>query len=277
MPRETERKVKARKESLNLADQDEMASPMMPSQLKGRKEMARPYVVVLLIVMMAGTVVFAGACGVKQVGDLQRQSQSVDVEEARSVRADLRMGAGELYLSGGADALMEADFSYNVAEWEPEVNYEVKGDTGELSVKQAIIAGVPVGEARNEWDIRFNDEVPTDLNVQMGAGESNLDLDSLTPTGLTLHMGSGKTTVDLTGDYARNFDASIEGGVGEATVLLPSKVGARVSADGGLGKINAEGLRRKGDSYVNDAYGDSEVIVEVDIQGGVGQITLEVV
>jgi len=185
------------------------------------------------------------------------------------------MGAGELNLTGGADRLMEADFFYNVADWKPEVDYEVSGDTGGLSVKQDIIAGVPVGEARNEWDIHFNDEVPTDLNVQMGAGESNLDLHSLTPTGLTLHMGSGKTTVDLTGDYAQDFDASIEGGVGEATVLLPSEVGARVSAEGGLGKINAEGLRREGDSYVNDAYGDSEITLDVDIQGGVGQITLK--
>ena len=239
--------------------------------------MVRPYVVVLLIIMMAGTALFAEACGARQVGDLQRQSQVMDVEEARSVRADLRMGAGELNLSGGADALMEADFSYNVSEWKPEINYQVSGGTGELVVKQDIIAGVPVGEARNEWDIRLNDEVPTDLNVQMGAGESNLDLDSLTPTGLTLHMGSGKTTVDLTGDYARSFNARIEGGVGEATVLLPSEVGARVSAEGGLGKINAEGLRREDDSYVNDAYGDSEITIEVDIQGGVGQITLEVV
>jgi N-terminal domain of toast_rack, DUF2154 len=239
--------------------------------------MARPYVVVLLIVVMSGTAVFAGACGVKQVGELQRQSQSVDVEEASSVRADLRMGAGELKLSGGADTLMEGEFSYNVADWKPEVDYEVSGDTGELSVKQDIIAGVPVGEARNEWDIRFNDEVPTDLSVEMGAGESNLDLDSLTPTGLTLHMGSGKTTVDLTGDYAQDFDASIEGGAGEATVLLPSEVGARVSVEGGLGRIDAEGLQKQGNSYVNDAYGDSEVTLEVDIQGGVGQITLEVV
>src|SRR5919107_390522 len=206
--------------------------------------MAR-YVVILSIIMVAGTALLAEACGVKQVGDLQRQSRSVDVEEARSVRADLRMGAGELNLTGGADRLMEADFFYNVADWKPEVDYEVSGDTGELNVKQDIIAGVPVSEARNEWDIHFNDEVPTNLSVQMGAGESNLDLDSLTPTGLTLHMGSGKTTVDLTGDYAQDLDASIEG--------------------------------REGDSYVNDAYGDSEVTVEVDIQGGVGQITLEVV
>jgi hypothetical protein len=239
--------------------------------------MARPYVVVLLIVVMSGTAVFVGACGVKQVGELQRQSQSVDVEEASSVRADLRMGAGELKLSGGADTLMEADFSYNVADWKPEVDYEVSGDTGELSVKQDIIAGVPVGEARNEWDIRFNDEVPTDLSVEMGAGESHLDLDSLTPTGLTLHMGSGKTTVDLTGDYAQDFEASIEGGAGEATVLLPREVGARVSVEGGLGRIDAEGLQKQGNSYVNDAYGDPEVTLEVDIQGGVGQITLEMV
>jgi hypothetical protein len=61
------------------------------------------------------------------------------------------------------------------------------------------------------------------------------------------------------GDYDRDFDASIEGGVGEATVLLPSEVGARVRAEGGLGKINAMGFPREGDSYVNDAYGDADV------------------
>jgi predicted membrane protein len=111
----------------------------------------------------------------------------------------------------------------------------------------------------------------------MGAGESDLDLDSLTLTGLNLQMGAGKTTVDLTGDYAQDFDASIQGGVGEATVLLPSEVGVRARAEGGLGKINAEGLQREGDSYVNDAYGDSDVSLEIDVQGGVGQINLEVV
>jgi predicted membrane protein len=90
-------------------------------------------------------------------------------------------------------------------------------------------------------------------------------------------MGAGKTTVDLTGDYAQGFEASIEGGVGEATVLLPSEVGVRANAAGGLGKINAEGLQKKGNSYVNDAYGDSDVTLRVDVQGGIGEINLEVV
>jgi hypothetical protein len=60
-------------------------------------------------------------------------------------------------------------------------------------------------------------------------------------------------------------------------VLLPSEVGVRAMAEGGLDKINAEDLQREGDSYVNDAYGDSDATLDIDIQGGVGQINLEVV
>lgn len=72
----------------------------------------------------------------------------------------------------------------------------------------------------------------------------------------------------LTGSYDRDIAASIEGGVGEATVQLPSEIGVRV---------NAEGPQREGDAHVNDAYGDSDVTLDVDVRGGVGKINLEVV
>src|SRR5215216_2160171 len=237
--------------------------------------MVRYGVVVLLIVMMSATAVLAGACGTQpgggqQVGKMQHESQSVGLENAQSARAELKMGAGELNITGGADQLMEGEFSYNVAEWKPKVSYNVSGDEGELVVKQGGTEGVHLdADGRNEWDIRLNDEVPTDLVVQMGAGESELDLDSLALTGVDLQMGAGKTTVDLTGDYDQDLDASIQGGVGEASVMLPSEIGVRATAQGGLGKIDAEGLEKQGNAYVNDAYGNSEVPLEVDVQGGV--------
>jgi hypothetical protein len=247
--------------------------------------MARYYgVVVLSILSMAATTVLAGACSTQgggtqqQVGKMQHESKSVDPENAQSAHAQLKMGAGELNLTGGADQLMEADFSYNVKAWKPKVSYDVSDEKGELAVKQGSAEGGNLsGGARNEWDISMNDEVPTDLVVQLGAGESDLDLDSLTLTGVDLKMGAGKTTVDLTGDYAQGFDASIEGGVGEATVLLPSKVGVKAKAEGGLSTINAKGLKKVGDAYVNNAYGESDVTLNVKVQGGVGEINLEVV
>ena len=168
------------------------------------------------LVVLVAAALFLGSCEMQNVGEMQRESQSVGLENARSASAELKMGAGELKVSGAADALMEADFSYNVADLKPEVSYDVSGETGELSVEQGSSEGVRLGsDVRNEWEVRFNDEVPTDLRVEMGAGESNLGLDSLALTGLDLQMGAGKTTVDLTGDYTRGFDASIEGGVGD--------------------------------------------------------------
>jgi hypothetical protein len=246
--------------------------------------MARYYgVVVLSILMMAATAILAGACSTQgggaqqQVGKMQRVSKSVDPKDADSARAQLKMGAGELNLTGGADQLMEGDF-YNVSEWKPKVSYDVSGQRGELFVKQGSAEGGSLsGGARNEWDIGLNDEVPTDLVVQVGAGESDLDLDSLTLTGVDLKMGAGKTTVDLSGDYTQSFDASIQGGVGQATVLLPSEVGVKAKAAGGLGAINAKGLKKVGDAYVNDAYGESDTNLNIDVKGGVGEINLKVV
>jgi hypothetical protein len=86
--------------------------------------MARYGVVVLSIVMMAATAVLAGACGTQpgetpQVGKMQRESKAVDPNNAQSVRAKLKMGAGKLNLTGGADRLMEGEFSYNVSDWKP--------------------------------------------------------------------------------------------------------------------------------------------------------------
>src|SRR5688500_6170862 len=125
--------------------------------------MARYRVVVLSIVMIAATAVLAGACGMQpggtpQVGKMQHESKSVDPENAQSARAQLKMGAGELNLAGGADRLMEGDFSYNVAEWKPEVSYDVSGDEGQLVVRQGGTEGSNLtGEARNEWNVSLND------------------------------------------------------------------------------------------------------------------------
>jgi hypothetical protein len=74
--------------------------------------MARYAVVVLSIVMMAATAILTGACSTQgggtqqQVGKMQHVSRSVDSKNADSVRAQLKMGAGGLNVTGGADQLM---------------------------------------------------------------------------------------------------------------------------------------------------------------------------
>ena len=236
------------------------------------------------VVLFVAAVVLAVACGAApqrvEVGELRTETRSVEVENAESVKVNLRLAVGELDVGGAAEdpRLMEADFAYNVAAWEPGVDYEVVGDSGELSVQQrGLDEGIPTRDVRNEWDLRLNDRVPVDLTVQMGGGVGNLDLDNLALAGLNLDVGAGSTRVDLSGDWGRDLSAVVRGGAGQVTVLLPSRMGARVEAGTRLGRVNAEGLRKEGDAYVNDAYGDSDATLKVEVTGGVGQINLEVV
>jgi N-terminal domain of toast_rack, DUF2154/Cell wall-active antibiotics response 4TMS YvqF len=237
-----------------------------------------------LFVAAVATTVLMGACGAApqrvEVGELRTETRSVEVKNAESVKVNLRLAVGELTVGGGAEEprLMEADFAYNVAAWEPGVDYEVVGDSGELSVHQrGLTEGIPTRDVRNEWDLRLNEEVPVDLTVQMGGGVGNLDLDNLSLTGLNFDVGAGSTRVDLSGEWERDLSAIVRGGAGQLTVLLPSRMGVKVKAGTRLGRINAEGLQREGQAYVNDAYGGSDTTLEVEVMGGVGQINLEVV
>jgi hypothetical protein len=64
---------------------------------------------------------------------MERESQAIDLENARSVRAELRMGADELNVTGGADALMEADFAYGDSDVTLDV--DVRGGVGQINLE----------------------------------------------------------------------------------------------------------------------------------------------
>lgn len=229
---------------------------------------------------------------------LQTESKSIVLRRAKYVRAEIIMDAGTLKVAGGAEELLDAKFRYNVASWKPKIEYEINRGQGELRVEQRRgMRGAPVGRVRNEWNLRLNDDVPMYLNVELGAGKSDLKLGSMSLrklnvvsgagnvkldmrgspslTSLYLDMGAGEVTVDLTGNWRRNLDVNIKGGVGKTTLRLPKDVGVHVDAKEGIGKIKARGLRRHGNIYTNNAYGKSELTLRIDVKGGVGEINLE--
>jgi hypothetical protein len=232
-----------------------------------------------LLTMVVSLLAVSGCVGPGsriRVGDLQTESRTVELGDAQSVNVEIDMGAGELDVSGGAVELLEAGFTYNVARLKPEVEY----GEGTLSVRTPNVeTGIgslwDVDDYRYEWDLRLNDGVPMELSVSLGAGKATLELGSLSLTRLNVDMGAGEVVMDLTGDWRADLDVKLEGGAGGATLRLPRDVGVRVDVSGGLGQVNAPGFTKDGDSYVNDAYGESEVTLRIDVEIGLGAIDLE--
>jgi hypothetical protein len=232
------------------------------------------WMVVLFSLVLTGAPLLAGCSPRLRVGELQSESQTVELDNADAVRAEITMGAGDLQVTGGAQELLQAGFTYNVARLEPEVKYT----GGTLTVRQPNAEGLPalqgITDFRNEWDLRFNDEVPMDLRLDMGAGTSDLQLADLSLTGLDINLGASESTIDLSGDWARDLDVAIDAGAADITVRLPKEIGVRVEVEAGPTVVNAPGLTKDGNVYTNAAYGVSDVTLQIDLQAGIGAINL---
>jgi len=237
--------------------------------------MMKPYRLLISLVLFAALLL--SSCGSSaRVGDLRTESQSVELGDAETVHTEIDFGAGHLEVSGGAEELMKAEFNYNVAKLKPEVEYI----DGTLIVKQPETKGLTsllgITDYRNEWSLRFNNDVPMDLSLNLGAGTGDLQLAGLSLTRLDISLGASDSTVDLSGDWAENLDVSIDSGASTITVLLPKDVGVRVVVETGPVMVEAQGLSKDGNVYTNAAYDVSDVTLKVNVNAGIGTVYLNV-
>jgi hypothetical protein len=202
------------------------------------------------------------------------ESKTVELQGAKTVSATIEMPAGTLDLRGGSSRLLDAEFNYNEGTGTPRIDYSVDAGHGLLDVNQEDSSHIHFHTTHDDWSLRFNDDVPLDLKVNLGAGQSNLRFNGVNVTRLDLNMGAGQLDADFTGKRKSDLDAYINGGVGSATIHLPREVGVDIHASGGIGSVSSGGLKHDGDEYTNDAYGKSPVNIRVTIKGGVGEITL---
>src|SRR4030043_2221923 len=113
-----------------------------------------------LIILGCATALSLLAC--EDMGNLTTDSRTIEASGAEAVEVNVKMGAGELRVSGGAQALMEAEFTHRTRRRPPEVDYRVTGTKGFLAVRQRRGGGVFIGSSRNEWDIQLNSPIPAD-------------------------------------------------------------------------------------------------------------------
>lgn len=207
-------------------------------------------------------------------GHHEHENQVVELGDAKAVRMTIHMPAGELHIDGGAEPLMAADF-YQGPSWNaPAVDYSVEHGEGTLVVNQQS-ANQLMTNSDNIWKLKVSDEVPIDLEVDVGAGQGNLNLAHVDLTRLELNIGAGRATVDLTGERGKDVQANIHGGVGEAVIRLPKNLGVVATVHGGLGSVDVHGLKEEDGQYTNEAYGKAPNTIHLTVEGGIGHIRLE--
>src|ERR1035441_2058579 len=71
-----------------------------------------------------------------RTGPTQYDARAFERGTVEELHLDLVMGAGDLKVGTGTRKLAQTYFTFNVADWKPEVRYEAQGKSGTLSIRQ---------------------------------------------------------------------------------------------------------------------------------------------
>jgi hypothetical protein len=159
-----------------------------------------------------------------------------------------------------------------------EMQFEMGAGKGKLDFTGLQLTALDMDLGAGDFEVRFDE--PNEVRMgklTLDAGASELDVTEIgnaSPEEVKVQGGVGDITLDFTGDWTSSADVWITAGIGAVTLRLPDDVGVRVETEGGLTDIDASGLQRQGDAYVNDAYGEAEIELLVEVTTGIGSLHL---
>lgn len=227
-------------------------------------------------VMMGASLLLLSGCSSVFPEKIKDETLLVEKDKAEKLEVDINLGAGELLVKKGAKDWVEGTAQYNIKKLAPQVHYNLNGKTGNVEIEHKSSKKFRLGKMKNTWDIELNEDIPMDLSIETGASTAELDLRGLQLEELDIETGVGDLLVNLSGDWKKSFEANIETGVGAATVILPSTIGVKLTTEEGIGSSSIEGLISKGKGvYVNEAYEKADVVIEVNSEIGVGDVTFK--
>jgi hypothetical protein len=233
-----------------------------------------PFFLILL-----GAWILFGVFGVGGNRPLEVENASFPLEGAQAAVVRVQHGAGRLTVNGESAPGVLASGAFGGG---LEYRQRKNGNTLELDLRPRwrdnFVFGIPWswGNSRGYiWNVALSHEVPLSLRLETGAGESQVDLSDLNVT--DLHMSTGASSTDLMlPAQARNTRVKLEAGAASINVRVPGGVAAQIRTQAGISSISVDQTRfpRMGNVYQSPDYATASNRIDLDIQMGVGSVTV---
>lgn len=205
---------------------------------------------------------------------LESEDLTIPLEDASSARIRLRHGAGRIRMERaelGTD-LLSGHFVGGVKS-------RLRRTDDRLEVELAVPAdrwpdfmGWSDGFS---WTIGLRPDIPLDIDLETGAGETTLALGELQVRQLRIKTGASSTVAELPA-HAGRTGVMIEAGVASVELKVPEGVAAQIRTRGALTDIKVDSSRfpRSGDRHESPDYASAPNRIDIDVQAGVGSIKI---
>jgi hypothetical protein len=124
-------------------------------------------------------------------------------------------------------------------------------------------------------ELRLTPAIPVDLEIEAGASETTLNLETLRVPNLSIETGASKTRIVLPAQGETK--AEIEGGAASIDIVVPPNVAARIILDGGPNRIEIDEQRfpRRGSEYRSASFETATDRVTVRIDVGASRLVVQ--
>jgi hypothetical protein len=213
-------------------------------------------------------------------GGVGQRDVSVERRSVTSLSLDINGGAGRFRVSGGSTMLVEAH--------SPNEDLRVRRAEFDKGGEHADVRIDHSGGRRVTADVetRVASNVPTDLELNGGAGEFFIDLSDMMISSAELNVGAASLTLTLPRPTPATAapttkpipEVKIEVNAGASSIIIevPEGVEARVTTSGALLTLTSTNARvtASGLSAETSGYGSATARVTVRVTAGASSITI---
>jgi hypothetical protein len=157
------------------------------------------------------------------------------------------------------------------------LDIDVGASTGRLELGGLRIVDLDLAAGAADVQVRFGEPNPERLDsLSVHTGAARLDLLKLGNANLdqfSFDGGLGAYTFDFGGAWQRSAQARIQAGASQIVLRVPEDTGVRV-CPGDLRGGDYDGLLEADECYVNELYDRSDIQLDVDVDLGLGELTV---
>ncbi len=126
------------------------------------------------------------------------KTETVAVEGAKSLDVRCTFGAGRLNIAPSSmDDAARLDIDYAPDKVDYDVNYEVSGETGHLTMESDLRSHIHMDGDDNNWDALFSTRYPMELILKIGATEADMDFGGVPLTDASFEIGAASGKLDF--------------------------------------------------------------------------------
>ncbi|HUL43338.1 MAG TPA: LiaF domain-containing protein [Bacteroidota bacterium] len=203
--------------------------------------------------------------------------KDIPLTNEKALKVTVNAGFSDIWISRGSPgsllhANIDADLNHDIGNY---IVYSNRDETGYLDINTSEEVNTSsreehhhtinfTGFGSNTWDMHFTDAVPISYDIQLGVGKADLDFTGMMVKDLNVSAGASS--------FNMHFDKP------NPTVIEDLNI------ESGLSKFRAEGLCNANfrhlkfqggvGTYVLDFSGSLNTEVEVDIEVGLGTLTV---